>query len=77
MQSQCTTIMAKVDRADINYIRTTLESYDGMAVVRTIDPIEALIELHIAPGCEQMILSLLDSLKNEGLSILLTNMAKY
>ena len=24
----------KVERKDINYIRTTLESYDGMAVVR-------------------------------------------
>jgi len=66
----------KVERADINYIRTTLESYDGMAVVRTIDPTQALLGLHVAPGCEQSIISLLDSLRNEGLSILLTNMAK-
>ena len=27
-----------VDREEINYLRITLESYDGMAVVRTIDP---------------------------------------
>ena len=28
----------KVDRQDIHYLRTTIESYDGMAVVRTVEP---------------------------------------
>lgn len=59
-----------VDRREINYLRTTLESYDGMAVVRTLDPHKALIEIMIAPGCEHMISELLDSLiKIEGLNI--------
>jgi hypothetical protein len=52
----------RVDRHEINYIRVTLESYDGMAVVRTIDPEEALIEIQIAPGCENLVLDLLDDL---------------
>lgn len=51
-----------VERSDIAYIRVTVESYDGMAVVRTIDPRAALIELQIAPGCEDMIMKLLDHL---------------
>lgn len=52
----------KVDRKEINYLRITIESYDGMSVVRTIDPHEALIELQISPGCETLVHELLNSL---------------
>ncbi|MFC1821921.1 DUF4911 domain-containing protein [Thermodesulfobacteriota bacterium] len=58
----------RVDREEINYIRTIVESYDGMAVVRTVDPREALISVMIAPGCEKLVIELLDDLRNnEGL----------
>ena len=41
-----------------------------MALVSTIDPHRALIEISIAPGCEKWILELMETLKNdEGLSI--------
>ena len=51
-------------------MRFTLESYDGMALVSTLDPRLALIEVSIAPGCEQSVLELMDALKNdEGLMI--------
>jgi len=57
-----------VDRRDINYLQTTLESYDGMAVVSTLDPTQAYLEIRISPGCEQLVSELLDSLKeDEGL----------
>lgn len=60
----------RVDRKEINYLRVTVESYDGMAVVRTIDPYEALIELQISPGCEGLISELLDDLrKNEAINL--------
>ena len=60
----------RVDRSEINYLRITLESYDGMAVVRTLDPHEAKIEIMISPGCEDLVSELLASLvKDEGLSI--------
>jgi len=55
----------KVDREDIHYLRTTIESYDGMAVVRTVDPGEATIELLIAPGCENLISRLLAALREK------------
>ena len=59
-----------MDRREIHYLRFTLESYDGMAVVSTIDPHVALIEVSIAPGCEHLILELMDALrKDEGLRI--------
>ena len=64
----------KVDRREINYIKITIESYDGMAVVKTIDPNAALIELQISPGCETLVFELLDSLENvESLSIAAEN----
>jgi hypothetical protein len=52
-----------VDRSKISYIRWILESYDGMAIVSTIDPDKAVIELKIAPGCETIIDELLHSLR--------------
>lgn len=60
----------RVDRREINYLRVIIESYDGMAVVRTIDPYEALIELQISPGCKDLIFELLDYLrKNEAINL--------
>ena len=59
----------RVDRGDINYLRTTIESYDGMAVVSTLDPVKAYLEIRISPGCEQLILALMDSLRKEGLDL--------
>ena len=55
----------RVDRREINYLRVTIESYDGMALVRTLDPQAAFIEICIAPGCEKMISELLDYLAKE------------
>ena len=54
-----------VNRRDIHYLRTTLESYDGMAVVRTVDPHQATIEVFIAPGCETHVVRLMDSLRKD------------
>ncbi len=60
----------RVERADISYLRFTIESYDGMAVVRTLDPFKALIELQISPGCEEFVQELMTSLsKEEGLMV--------
>jgi hypothetical protein len=59
----------RVNRRDISYLRWSIESYDGIAVVRTINPHEAFIEIMISPGCEDQVLELLDSLREEGVSI--------
>jgi len=69
--------MFKVNREDIHYLRTTIEAYDGMAVVRTVEPGgdgslrrqmepgEATIELLIAPGCEDLVLRLIAALREK------------
>ena len=59
------------ERSKIGYIRFTIESYDGMALVTTIDPQKAIIELKISPGCEGMVLELMEALRrDEGLKIM-------
>ncbi len=55
----------QVDRKDIHYIRSTLESYDGMALVRTVDAGKALLEVLIAPGCEDAVTRLVRSMEQE------------
>jgi hypothetical protein len=43
----------RIRRQDIAYFKFILESYEGMAVVRTKDPCEAIVELMVAPGWEK------------------------
>jgi len=60
-----------VDRNEIAYLRMTFESYDGMAVVRTLDPRKALIEVLIAPGCLDLVERLVEDLvKREGIKLI-------
>lgn len=39
----------EVDKKDIAYIVSIFEGYDHLAVVRTVDPSQGLIELMISP----------------------------
>ncbi len=52
----------KVRKEDISYLRWTIESYDGMAVVSTIDPRKALLEVRVATGCENIFINLINYL---------------
>ncbi len=52
----------RVDRHEINYLSVIMASYDGIAVVRTIDAHLAVIEIWISPGCEGFVAELLESL---------------
>ena len=54
----------RVNPCEINYLQVTLQSYDGIAVVRTIDPEAALIELKTAPGCEALVFEVVRHLVN-------------
>jgi hypothetical protein len=63
-------ILVRVRPEDIAYLRSTLESYDGAAVVSTLDPGRAVIELRVSPGCEGLVLEILEELrKSEGLDL--------
>ncbi len=55
-----------IDRKEICYLQWIIESYDGMASVRTINPANGEIEISIAPGYKEDIFSLIEYLKEEG-----------
>lgn len=40
----------RISRAEIGYLRFILESYDGLAFVRTLDRHEALVEVAFPPS---------------------------
>jgi len=55
----------RVRRGDIAYFKFIIESYEGMAAVRTRDPHEAIVELMVAPGWEKDVEEVLEGLRKE------------
>ena len=55
----------RLHRKDIAYFKFIIESYDGMAVVRTKDPHEAIVELMVAPGWEKYVEKVIEGLQRE------------
>jgi len=55
----------RLSRKEIAYFKFIIESYDGMAVVRTKDPHEAIVELMVAPGWEKDLEEVLEGLRKE------------
>jgi hypothetical protein len=55
----------RLHRKDIAYFKFIIESYEGMAVVRTKNPREAVVELMVAPGWEKDLDQILEGLCKE------------
>ena len=55
----------RLRRQDIAYFKFIIESYEGIAVVRTKDPYEAVVELMVAPGWERDLEEVLEGLRKE------------
>ncbi len=55
----------RIRRGDIAYFKFIIESYEGMAVVRTKDAHEAVVELMVAPGWEKDVEEVLEGLRKE------------
>ena len=55
----------RLRRKDIAYFKFIIESYEGMAVVRTKDPHEAVVELMVAPGWERDVDEVIEGLQRE------------
>jgi len=55
-----------INRNEICYLQWIIDSYDGIASVRTINSSNGDIEISIAPGCKEEVFSLIHYLKGEG-----------
>lgn len=54
-----------MDRREIGFLRFIFEAYDGIAVVTTEDPAAGRISLHVAPGCEAEVDTVLTELARD------------
>ena len=57
--------LLEVDKRDIAYIVSIFEGYDNLAVVRTIDAEQSIIELIISPDYLEDTRKLIDALSKE------------
>lgn len=58
-------IVVKVKREDIVYLNGVFESYDNLAVIRTIDRWESLVEILASPYFVSDVKGILEELKRE------------
>ena len=54
----------RVRRQDIAFLRFVVEACDGIAFLRTVDPVRGEVVLHIPPGCESEAAELVTGLRS-------------
>ena len=57
--------LLEVDKKEIAYIVSVFEGYDNLAVVRTVDPSQSIIELIISPDYLEDTKQLINALSKE------------
>jgi hypothetical protein len=55
----------RVDRREIAFLKFILEAYDGIAMLKTEDPVRGIVTMHIAPGCRKQFTEILQDLKKD------------
>ena len=59
-------IMLQVDKKDIIYLNSIIDSYEGIAIMRTIDKKLGNIVIYTTEKFEDIVIKILDALKSEG-----------
>ncbi len=55
----------RIDRAEIAYLSSLLESYEDLGSIRTVDAVAAIVEVLYAPDAHHTILALMASLAED------------
>ncbi|RZB33998.1 MAG: hypothetical protein SRB2_03391 [Desulfobacteraceae bacterium Eth-SRB2] len=55
----------RVDRRKIAFLKFIFEAYDGIVTITTVDPDKGVVQLCIAPGCEDDVEMILQDLKKD------------
>jgi hypothetical protein len=58
-------LLIQIPPQEIAFLSFILESYEGVAIVRTVDPHKGLIELMVSPDYQQEIREILKDLARE------------
>jgi len=66
-------VLVRVKRRDIGLLCSLMAGYEGVAIVRTVDPQQGLVELLVAPAFYTTVLDIIQALSQEmPLSLLTT-----
>jgi hypothetical protein len=60
-----TTYRAQINKTQIGFLNSIIESYEGIAVVRTLQATSGIIELWVAPGFESLVTDIMSDLAAE------------
>ena len=66
---QAKRVILVVPPPDIVYFHAILEGHDDLAVMRTIEPDEGLVEVYVSPGAEEAFSRLIRALQEEGIPL--------
>jgi hypothetical protein len=55
-------LLLQIPPEQIAFLSFILESYEGVAVARTVDPLQGLVELMVSPDCQEEIREILKDL---------------
>jgi uncharacterized protein DUF4911 len=70
METRC--VLVRVERHDIGLLCSFMAGYEGVAIVRTVDPKQGLVALLIAPAFYMTVLDIIRALSQEMPLCLLT-----
>ena len=73
MDTRC--VLVRVERHDIGLLCSLMAGYEGVAIVRTVDPKQGLVVLLVAPAFYTTVLDILQALSQEMPLCLLTTEA--
>lgn len=59
------TYRAVIDKTQIGFLNSIIDSYDGIAVVRTMDAPAGIIELWIPPYFEELVNAIIHDIADE------------
>ena len=60
---ETTQIRLKIDRSKLSWLKFIMESYEGLALTTTLDPVAGLVLVSVAPGAEQDVAGLIESMR--------------
>ena len=59
------TYRARIQRTEIGFLNSIIESYEGIGVVRTLDAQSGIVELWLPPEFEKLVVSVMHDLASE------------
>jgi len=63
MDTRC--VLVHVERHDIGLLCSLMAGYEGVAIVRTVDPQQGLVELLVAPAFYTTVLDIMQALSQD------------